>query len=334
MEVTGHTFSVRRMQTHDGPGLRTTVFMKGCPLRCMWCHNPESLTSRQEIWWEADRCIGCKTCVANCPEQAIEARPDGIRINRTACTACGACVDHCPAKALTRIRSDWTVDALCREIERDRAFIEEGGVTVSGGEPALQSDFVSALLQRCKESGLHTALDTCGAVRWEALLKILPHCDLVLFDLKLIDPALHQKWTSQDNQRSLENARRLAGMIRSDSRPELWLRTPLIPGATATKENISAIADFIRTEMPGTVSRWELCTFNNLCGDKYHRLNMPWEYEQVSLMAKSEAEMFHCIARERSGLPSERIFLKGRTGEDSPCEPAVPLKRCDFEGLP
>lgn len=312
MALTGHTFSIRRMQTHDGPGLRTTVFMKGCPLRCSWCHNPESFNRGQEVWWQADRCIGCHTCAAVCPEQVITAQPEGIQIDREACTACGECVEQCPSKALTRIRTEWTVDSLYRKINRDRAFFEEGGgVTVSGGEPAVQSGFVAAFLKRCGKSGLHTALDTCAAARPDQIIEILPHCNLILLDLKIMHPEVHRNWTGKDNRGILENARRIAAVIRSASDTDLWIRTPLIPAATATADNVAALARFIRCELDGTVSRWELCTFNNLCADKYQKLGRDWGFADTPLLSSAEGEALLHIAREQSGLPSGRVSLKG-----------------------
>jgi pyruvate formate lyase activating enzyme len=312
MKTIGYSFDVRRMQTHDGPGMRTTVFMKGCPLRCAWCHNPESFRLEQEVWWQADRCIGCGACVEVCPAGALR-NEAGIRIDQTLCTGCAACAEVCPSRAMQAVRTDWSVDALFDTINRDRAFLMNGGgVTVSGGEPALQGPFVSKLLARCREEGLHTALDTCGAVCREAFESLLPDCDLVLFDLKIMDGESHRKWTGQSNELILKNLELTARHIRSVGSTKLWIRTPLIPGATATTENITAIGTFIKENLSGIVERWELCAFNNLCAEKYRRLGNPWSLEDVPLLARSEGESLLNVARSVSGLAAESVFLKGR----------------------
>lgn len=317
MVAVGHSFDVRRMQTHDGPGIRTTVFMKGCSLRCAWCHNPESLSMEQEVWWQADRCIGCGKCVDVCPEDAIRS-DDGIQIDRSTCTGCAACAEACPSKTIEILRTDWSVDELFLVINRDRPFLMNGGgVTVSGGEPALQAPFVGALLERCRKEGLHTALDTCGAVPPISFGSLLPHCDLILFDLKIMDSSRHRKWTGQDNFQPLENLLAIAKHIHSGADLKLWIRTPLIPDATANTENIKAIGNFIRENLPGAIDRWELCAFNNLCADKYRRFGNKWSMEETPLLTRAEGNLLLATARSSSRLPAEFIFLKGRMSENN-----------------
>jgi pyruvate formate lyase activating enzyme len=311
MKPEGYAFDVRRMQTHDGPGIRTTVFMKGCSLRCAWCHNPESLSPGPELWRLEERCIACGRCAEVCPEAAIS-DAEALRIDRERCTGCSVCVAECPAHALKALRTCWSVDALFAALERDRAFLEDGGgVTLSGGEPALQGSFVGALLERCRTTGLHTALDTCGAVGAEAYEALLPRCDLILFDVKIMDEDLHRKWTGQGNAGILGNLKRTVRRVREGSGLELWIRTPLIPGATAREDNIAAIADFLREEADGAVTRWELCAFNNLCVEKYRRLDRAWRFAQTPLLEQPTAGRLLDIARARSGLDSSRVLLKG-----------------------
>lgn len=318
MNPSGYTFDVRRMQTHDGPGIRTTVFMKGCSLRCAWCHNPESLSIAPEVWRREESCIACGRCAEVCPTKAISAA-DHLRISRPACTGCGDCVEACPTHAMRSLREEWTVDKLFASLDRDRAFLEDGGgITVSGGEPALQWPFVSQLLERCKSAGLHTALDTCGAVHGEAFDHLLPHCDLVLFDLKIMDEESHRRWTGQGRAAIVGNLERTVRQVRARPGMALWIRTPLIPGATADEENIAAIADFLGSELDDAVSRWELCTFNNLCGEKYRRLDQPWPFDQTPLLERSAAGRLLEIARARSHLGSERVLLKGRMRQPVP----------------
>lgn len=267
---------------------------------------------KQGVWRQSDRCIGCEQCVEACPEGAIRAE-DGIQVDREKCTGCTACAQVCPSKATEAIRTDWSVEELFDTINRDRAFLlNGGGVTLSGGEPALQWPFVSKLLQYCQQEELHTALDTCGAVAPKALDALLPDCNLILFDLKIMDPESHKQWTGQNNLQILENVRAIARHIRSGNKLKLWIRTPLIPGATASEENIEAIGNFIREKLSGAVDRWELCSFNNLCADKYHRLGSRWSMEDTPLLPRAEGEALLNAARSSCDLPADSVLLKGR----------------------
>jgi len=311
--MTSGTFSIRRMQTRDGPGLRTTVFFKGCPLRCAWCHNPESISPAREIWWLAHACIACRTCIEVCPKDALDLTPEGMQIDRDRCDGCFRCVEACPARAMEALRRDWTMPELLDEVLRDEAFFAEGGgVTASGGEPLAQWRAVRDLLAACEQRGIHTALDTCGAVPAEALDAVLPHTRLVLYDLKLADPDAHARWTGQDNRRILENLRKVADEARRRNDLALWLRTPLIPGATATRENIAALAKFVGSELADAVERWELCAFNPLCADKYRKLGQAWSFDGQGMMPRSQAEKLHRMAMDESGMPEHAIALTGR----------------------
>ena len=202
-------FDVQRYSVHDGPGIRTVVFFKGCPLRCRWCQNPESLHRSSEIGFVPERCIGCRNCEESCPEEAILSGTK--RIERARCTVCGACVDTCYAEALRTVGDEWESDALLDEVLRDRAFHEDsgGGVTLSGGEPLLQIDFVEEFCSACRGESVPVAVETCGAVPWTAFEKVLPHVDSFYFDLKAAGDGLHQELVGASAERIFSNAQRL-----------------------------------------------------------------------------------------------------------------------------
>ncbi len=302
----GTVLELQRLSTEDGPGIRTTVFLKGCSLRCTWCHNPESLLPRPEVQWVGTRCIGCRTCLAACARGALSA-PSGsgaVQIDRATCDGCGRCAEACPSTALELLGRPWTVAQLVRELAKDRAYFAAsgGGVTVSGGDATLQPDFVERLLRALREAGLHTALDTCGHTTPQVLERLLPHADLVLYDLKEIDPERHRRFTGQSNERILENAAAVASWIRARSgSPALWIRTPVVPGATATEENLAGIARFLAARLAGAVRRWDLCAFNDLCRDKYLRLGLPWQHAATPLLTAGQMERLADLARREVG---------------------------------
>lgn len=246
--------------------------------------------------WLENCCIGCRTCLEVCPQGALYENGGGLRIAREVCDACGECAEACPANAMERLGQQYELDALVCELLKDRAYFDTsgGGVTASGGEPTLQAGFISALFERLKLAGVHTALDTCGLCSQAAVEKILPHTDLVLFDLKEMDSVRHRQYTGSDNTRILENLHWVSQYCDLHGR-ELWVRTPLIPGATAREKNIAAAGAFL-AKLPGKVTRWELCAFNNLCRDKYRRLNMEWEYAETALLTQPELDAFAATA--------------------------------------
>ena len=282
----GFIFNVQRFSTADGPGIRTTVFFKGCPLHCAWCHNPEGQLSVPELVWHDVRCMGAQECLRVCPEDALTLTKEGMRINREKCTVCGECVQACPTAALEVIGRDWSAEELMGELLKDEVFYETsaGGVTFSGGEPMMQVDFLCEVLPRCRQNQLHVALDTCGAASWESFERVLPWVNLVLYDLKIMDANRHKAATGVGNELILENARRLA-----NQRIPIWIRTPLIPGFTSDHENIEAIARFIRDELPA-VERWDLLAYTNLGKPKYERLDRKYLLPQAPLLTLNEVE--------------------------------------------
>ncbi|MBN2498956.1 MAG: glycyl-radical enzyme activating protein [Deltaproteobacteria bacterium] len=303
--------NVQRMSTEDGPGIRSTVFVKGCTLACRWCHNPESISHEPELVWQEWRCVGCGSCEGVCEHGALEHAPSGILIDRSKCQACGACARACPAGALELLGTPRRADALVAELAHDRPFFEcsGGGVTLSGGEPALRPAFAEAFCLQCREAGLHVAVDTCGAGPAEAVERSCRHADLVLYDLKEIDPERHRAFTGRGNAGVLENARRLAERARPGA---IWIRTPLIPGATARPDNLEGLGAFIAGELGEAVGRWELLAFNKLCAEQYRRLGREWAFADATLLESGEIEGLRRAAA-RGGVAAERIFCTGAT---------------------
>jgi pyruvate formate lyase activating enzyme len=292
--ITALTFNIQQFSTEDGPGIRTTVFMKGCPLRCVWCHNPEGMSPHLDLVWYDARCIAARECLRVCPENALTLTPAGMMIDRKRCTVCGKCAEACPASALEIIGKEWAADELMTELLKDKVFYETsgGGITFSGGEPMMQTDFLREILPRCKNAGLHIALDTCGAISPERYQRVIEWIDLALFDLKIMDGERHRAATGIGNELILNNARLL-----SMRGVPMWIRTPIIPGYTDDRANIESIARFIRDELP-TVERWDLLAYTNLGKPKYHRLDLPYALENVSLLTREEMEAVWCVAHE------------------------------------
>jgi pyruvate formate lyase activating enzyme len=227
---------------HDGPGIRTTAFLKGCPLSCSWCHNPEGIDEAPVLMISADRCLNCGACSEACPIEEGGAVPAGQLWDRNACTRCGSCVEACPAEARDLVGRDYEVDELVDVLERDRVFFETsgGGVTFSGGEPLAQAGFLIDCLRECRRRGLHTTVDTCGLAPPKTVVEVAQHTDLVLFDLKHMDSVRHGAETGVDNRLILDNLCAL-----SASTVEVWVRVPLIPGFNEDAENIEATGAFL-----------------------------------------------------------------------------------------
>ena len=287
------------MATDDGPGIRTTIFFNYCLLNCVWCHNPESIPKNPQLQWIDRKCIGCNSCIDACQEYALFFEEDGLHINREKCNSCGDCVEACPSTALTMFGKWWDLYALFHEIEKEKIFFNKtkGGITVSGGEPTLQPDFLLNFLKLCKKSDISTALDTCGYSSKKVYEKILPYVDIVLLDIKLMDPNKHKEYTGVTNKRILENAKWISNYIK-ESGKKLWIRTALIPKYTATDENVKGIGEFIINQLNNIPERWDLLSFNKLCDIKYSRLGMSWILKDEPLMKKEEMEHFQKVAKE------------------------------------
>lgn len=314
-QQTATILDIQRLSTEDGPGIRTTVFFKGCSLKCNWCHNPESISAKPQVHWIENRCIGCNSCRDICLNGAHIFAEQGISIDRDKCRYCGACVEECPSTALEMMGQEWELNDLVREVIKDKSYFEksQGGVTISGGEPTLYPTFAQKFLKALKEKGIQTALDTCGQSSRKSLDMILPYATLLLYDLKLIDAKKHEQLTGSVNHRILENLMYIGDFMRSHIHPKtLWIRTPIIPGATDSEENIRGIGEFLATRMGTVVDRWELCAFNNLCGDKYERLGMAWEYEDAKLISAATMNRLAETAR-KSGVDPTIVHWSGST---------------------
>ena len=284
---------IQRMSSEDGPGLRTTIFLKGCSLACAWCHNPESIAKKPQVYWISARCIKCGSCDSVCPNDALTRDETGVHIDRRLCTGCRTCVSACPTLALECKGIDAEPEELCRELVKDRAYFgRDGGVTLSGGEALLQDGTIE-LLRLLKQEGIQTAVDTCGMVFTEQLQAALPYTDILLYDLKIMNDADHLRWTGRSNAMILRNLGVAALWAKGNGR--LWIRTPIIPGATDSDENIRAIGN--RINAIGGAERWELCAFNNLCTDKYERLDIDWAFKNAPLVSKKRMEELLTIAR-------------------------------------
>ena len=309
----GRLLEIQRMSTEDGPGIRTTVFLKGCSLRCQWCHNPESISFKPQLQWLKSNCIGCRSCVSICPNQALSLIEDEIIIDRNSCEAIGVCTEDCPSGALQLMGNNVPVEEVVKEALKDKSFFEKsgGGVTLSGGEPMMQHDFALAFFKKMKENGIHTALDTCGSGKFEAYEEILPYTDLILYDIKEIDPEKHRQFIGSTNEKVLENLKLISGWMKINRMPkELWIRTPVIPDATGTEENLIGIGKFI-SENSLHPTRWELCAFNNLCKDKYSRLGIQWLFEKQDLITAEKMEYFLETAKN-SGVDRQIVLSTGR----------------------
>lgn len=306
------TIDVSHGTTHDGPGMRTTVFVKGCPLRCIWCQNPESISAKNEVWWSAPDCIECYSCKDECKSGAISFDADGLRIDRIKCEKCGACVEACPSSAMSWQGQEYDMDSLLEEVLRDRNYYKQfgGGVTCSGGEPLLQYEFISEFFKHLQEEGITTALDTCGCAPRKNLEQVLPWTNYILYDMKLFDSDQHKQFTGAPNELILENLRYAADFVRGADHPmRIWIRTPLIPGITSKLDNIEKIGTFIRDNLLDVVERWELCAFNGVCVSKYDKLGTAWAFEGQGAMYESEIAPIRQLTR--SLLSEEKVLISG-----------------------
>lgn len=294
--VTGMVTRVQRMSIHDGPGIRTTVFLKGCNFRCRWCHNPETWRREAQVERIGERCIACGACVAVCGSGALRLENGGLCFDRERCDACGRCADACPARAMNRVGKTISVDDLMQDLQRDIPFFEEsgGGVTISGGEPLLQPAFVRELLRRCRAEGIPTALETNLSVSQELIEELLPLVGLWMCDLKAAGDDLHRRWTGMLNARTLANLQLLG-----QRNAPLIVRTPVVPGVNDTPEAIGAICD--RLKGIGSLLYYELLGFHTLGTDKFTALGMENPMPAAEPLPPERLESLRAVAA-RTGI--------------------------------
>lgn len=281
-------FDIKRYAINDGPGIRITIFLKGCPLSCKWCHNPESQSPNVQKLYTESKCIGAQECVKLCPENAIILTPKGIITDFETCTLCGICADVCPTKAIEMSGKIYDVNELIEIIEKERIHFEHsgGGVTFSGGEPLMHPEFLLKMLKACGEKKLHRTFDTCGFVKTETLQEVAKHTDLFLFDLKLMNPEKHLKWTGVSNQIILKNLKVLA-----ETGAEINIRIPLIKNVNTDKNSIQEMAQFI-SKLPGKKGVVNVLPYHNIAANKYFKLGSVYnEYEMEEPSQKEQKMM-------------------------------------------
>ena len=294
----GTIFDIKRYAIHDGPGIRTTIFFKGCPLRCWWCHNPEGIASDPQLTYWEDRCKGCYECIATCPNDAVSRTnaDEHITIDREKCDLCARCIHVCPSRALEIIGKEVSVDEVMKEIEKDILFYDEsnGGVTFSGGEPLMQVNFLNSLLERCREKDIHTAVDISGYAPFEDIDRMRDNVDLFLYDLKTIDDEKHREYTGVSNERILENLRAL-----SEKGDRITIRIPIIPGINDYDGDIREFVQFILS-LNGR-NDISLLPYHQAARAKYKRLGKPDRMPWISQPSEGKLEKTR-IALERLGL--------------------------------
>lgn len=275
--TTGIVFDIKKFSIHDGPGIRTTVFLKGCPLTCSWCHNPEGQARQLELMLRPERCIGCAACEAVCESGAIIKQATRVDTDRRLCSACGACVDICYSGAREIVGRAMTVAEVVEEVRRDSAFYDQsgGGVTFSGGEPLAQPAFIGELLQACHQLDLHTSLDTCGYAPWDVLENVRRDVDLFLYDLKLMDDTRHRQVTGVSNRPILSNLRRL-----DELGHRVVLRVPIVPGFNDDDDNAQALGAF--SAGLRFLAHIELLSYHRIGRDKYERLGKTFPTPEVN----------------------------------------------------
>jgi pyruvate formate lyase activating enzyme len=287
----GLIFDVNRYAINDGPGIRVTFFLKGCPLKCSWCHNPEGISPDVQKMYNATKCIGCNTCVESCPENACTPSPEGIVTDYNLCTSCGICAEVCPTNATEMSGKLTTVDEIVTIVEKERIFFDQsgGGVTFSGGEPLMQADFLITLLDELGRRSIHRTVDTTGFAKNKVLLEVAKRTDHFLYDLKMMDPERHKKWTGVDNRIILENLQLLAA-----TGATITIRIPLVKGVNDDEENIEKTALFV-ANLAGEKKNINILPYHNIAAGKHDRLG--GSYDDSDMSEPESDELDQIIAK-------------------------------------
>ena len=284
-EDRGSVSNIQRFSIQDGPGIRTTVFLRGCPLYCAWCSNPEAQCGTPQVFLRVAKCIRCGRCQEACPEHAIMVTAAGAAIDRDRCTSCLACVTACPSNTLEASGRSLSVAEVLDVVLRDKGYYRHsgGGLTLSGGEPLAQWSFAAGIFREAKQHALHTALDTTGYADWAAVAAVLSYTDLVLYDLKHADPERHQAATGVTNHTILGNLRRILG----ETPAEVWIRVTAIPGFNTSKEEVAAMVEIVHN-LPRPPAKISLLPFHKLAAGKYHALGKSYACEDQALLSEAE----------------------------------------------
>ncbi len=295
--------SIQKYSIHDGDGIRTTVFFKGCPLKCVWCHNPETQNYRKQPFYDKEKCIGCRSCEMACPQHAIHAEGGKVVTDPKLCTACGICTDYCNQNLREIVGKEYTIDELVKELKKDEMFYEQsgGGVTLSGGEVMAQDmDYIEALCKRLYRMGITVTIDTCGYAPYESFERILPYVDTFLYDIKTMDNEIHKKYIGTGNEQILSNLERL-----NEDGARIYIRIPTIKEVNGTDESLQAVIDYLQ-EKRIQAACVNLLPYHNTGSAKYEKLGK--EYEGTALHAPDHEEMEHFVELfQKAGFHNVKI---------------------------
>ena len=294
--VKGIIFDIQKFCVHDGPGIRTTVFLKGCNLRCKWCHNPESMLMQKQLSFNNNKCSLCGECAKVCPNNAHEITQDKHKVNFDKCTFCGICTDYCIEDALKIMGKEVTVNEVLYEVEKDKKYYEEsgGGITLSGGEATIQLAFALELMKESKARGIHTCLETNGILKVENFKELLPHVDIILLDFKVTDDMLHEEQTGGSNKQVFESLKLL-----NDFNKQIVLRCPIIPGINDTEEHFKKIAQ-LSNEYP-CIECVEIMAYHNIGKDKWEQIGENYSFPQLETVNSSIVEKWKSLIRGYGG---------------------------------